>query len=290
MDKNISDRASRLRMSSLSLATSMRGGNFRSVSRGQGIEFSDVREYLPGDNVRSIDWNVTARMGRAFIKQYEEDRELNVFVILDCSLSMLSGFRKKTKLEAASEISALLILASEHNSGANGAVFFDGEIEFSCPPKSGRENAMMILSKLNNLAYSTAKAGSALPNAIRGAASLLKKRSLVFVISDFRIDGYQNEIAVLAQKNDVVAVRITTPSDSELPKVGTLPFSDPETGKSLQLPTSSEQFSKAWFDANRYNTDLWYENCLKRGISPLCISTAEDPVLALNKFFALRKK
>ena len=146
----LAKRASQLRLSAISLAENMRNGSFKSLYRGQGIEFSDVREYLHGDNVRAIDWNVTARMGRAFIKQYEEDRELSVFLILDCSRSMRLG-TAHTRLEKATEAAALLLLACEHNAGAIGAVFFDGKIQFSCPPKPGRENSMMILSKLDKI-------------------------------------------------------------------------------------------------------------------------------------------
>ena len=142
--ERLSRRASLLNLSALTLAENLKNGGFKSVFRGQGIEFSDVREYFPGDNVRSIDWNVTARMGKPFIKQYEEDRELTVFLILDCSLSMKGGSFEKTRLSQACEAAALLLFAAKKNEGAAGAVFFDGEIQFSCPPKSGKKNSMLI--------------------------------------------------------------------------------------------------------------------------------------------------
>lgn len=284
----LAKKASQLRIAAISLAENMRNGSFKSLYRGQGIEFSDVREYLPFDNVRSIDWNVTARMGKAFIKQYEEDRELSVFLILDCSRSMETGSLAATRLDSASEAAALLLLAAEHNSGAVGAVFFDGEIKFSIAPKSSRENVSIILSKLDkidSMPESEKSDGSCLPNAIQGAAKLLKKRSLIFILSDFRTSQWEKPFARLAQKNDVVAIRITDSTDSELSPIGTVPFIDPETKKLGVFPTLSKRFKAEWRESNRQRLDLWKEFCIKHGASPILLSTAEDPALVLSKFF-----
>ena len=283
----LAQRASSLRLAAITLAENMRNGSFKSLYRGQGIEFSDVREYLNGDNVRSIDWNVTARMGRPFIKQYEEDRELSVFLILDCSRSMELG-SDVTRLSLAQEASALLLLACEHNAGAMGAVFFDGKIQFSCPPKAGRENSMMILSKLDkidSIPESEKSDGSALSNAINGAAKLLKKRSLVFILSDFRSGRWEKPFARLAQKHDVVALRITDPSDSELPEIGTIPFYDAESKKKSLFPTLSRRFKAQWREANQKRSEQWKDFCSKHGAFPLSISTQEDAVSTLQRFF-----
>ena len=283
----LAQRASSLRLAAITLAENMRNGSFKSLYRGQGIEFSDVREYLNGDNVRSIDWNVTARMGRPFIKQYEEDRELSVFLILDCSRSMELG-SDVTRLSLAQEASALLLLACEHNAGAMGAVFFDGKIQFSCPPKAGRENSMMILSKLDkidSIPESEKSDGSALSNAINGAAKLLKKRSLVFILSDFRSSRWEKPFARLAQKHDVVALRITDPSDSELPEIGTIPFYDAESKKKSLFPTLSRRFKAQWREANQKRSEQWKDFCSEHGAFPLTISTQEDAVSTLQRFF-----
>ncbi len=280
-------RANILRIASAPVAQNMRNGNFKSLFRGQGIEFSDVRDYNPGDNVRAIDWNVTARMGRPFIKQYEEDRDLQVFFIMDRSFSMYSGSRDSSKIEASTEAAALLVLASDINASSMGAVFFDGEIRFSCSPKSGRDQAMFLLSHLDTLEDEIIP-GSALSNALNGAGKLLKKRSLVFIFSDFRSEGWVASLANLALKNDVVAVRVTDPTDSELPHVGTIDFADSETGIHRYLPTSSASFSRAWFEANRRRTDLWKNTCLKHGAFPLELSTSEDPLHVLVRFFNKR--
>ncbi len=291
--EKLSRRASRLKFSSNFLSENMLNGNFKSLFHGQGIEFSDVRDYLPGDNVRAIDWNVTAKMGRPFIKQYEEDKELSIFIILDDSISMDSGSNGRSKKDAARETAAILLLAAEKNAGATGAVFFDGAIKFSCQPKSGREHAMMILSKLDRLDANEEYVrtnGSVLGNAIQGAGKILRKRSLVFLLSDFRSGDWETPFARLAQKHDVIALRITDSTDSELPEIGTVPFFDSESGKSAIFPTSSKSFKMSWFEANRSRLDYWKDFCTKHGAYPLTLSTAEDPVAVLTKFFSQKAR
>ncbi len=304
---NLVKRSAQLQLLAFTLAENLRSGSFKSLSCGHGIEFSDVREYLPGDSVRSIDWNVTARFGRPFIKQYEEDRELSVFFVVDRSLSMFTGSyvpgslvpqtskntasanEARLKIQTASEVAALLLLASERNAGANGAVLFDGAIQKSVPPKAGRDYAMMILSLLDDISSCKVK-GSALANALKGAYQLLKKRSLVFVISDFRVSGWEQSFAALCQKHDVVAVRITDAIDSELPSLGMVSFFDTETKKRMLLPTSSKKFKMAWFMNNRSRSEVWHDFCIKHGASPLVISTAEDVSLALSRFLGSKQK
>ncbi len=281
-------RASLLRLESAKIADALKNGNFKSLYRGQGIEFSDVRDYLPGDNVRSIDWNVTARMGRAFIKQYEEDKELQVFFILDRSLSMLSGSRGRTRLATASEACALLLLAAEQTASATGAVFFDGKIRFALEPKAGHTQTMILLSHLDAPEEDTST-GSVLANALTGAGKLLKKRSLVFIFSDFRVNRWLKPFAQLAQKHDVVAVRITDPLDSELPRMGTVPFTDTESGVQRTFPTMSKAFSRAWFEDNRARLDRWHTECVRHGGYPLTLSTEEDVLAVLTRFFSTRR-
>ena len=171
-------KATYLRIAARKLADSMKSGGFRSLYRGQGIEFAGVREYLRGDDVRSIDWNVTARMGKPFVKMFDEEHELEIFLIVDRSASMFTGSKGKVKYETAAEVSALLALAGEINECPVGAVFFDGKIHFSCVPEAGRERTMHILSKLDE--FNGAVKGSVLGNAITGAVKMLNHHSLLF--------------------------------------------------------------------------------------------------------------
>jgi uncharacterized protein (DUF58 family) len=285
--ESLAKQASLLRIASVKLADSLRSGTFRSLYRGQGIEFSGVREYLPGDDVRAIDWNVTARMGKPFVKLFEEEHELQIFLIVDRSFSMFTGSGKKSRYETAAEAAAVITMAAEINASSVGAVIFDGEIRFSCSPESGRRRTMLLLTRLDET-DGTGCAGSVLGSALAGAGKLLKKRSLVFVLSDFRSTSWVNPLASLAQKHDVVAVRITDKVDNELPEMGTVPFVDSESKMRLVLPTSLPSFRNAWRADNRQQFMRWQENCKKHGALPLDIGTDDDPVGVLSEFFARR--
>ena len=290
--EKLSKKASRLRLSAISLSENMRNGGFRSLYKGQGIEFNDVREYLYGDNVRSIDWNVSARMGRAFVKQYEEDKELSIFLILDISESMENAFSEKSKLLQVRETAALILLAAEQIGGAVGTVFFDGEIRFSLAPKSGKKNTMILLSKLDKIGSDVEdekKTGSALSSAILGAEKLLKKRSLIFILSDFRTSGWEKSFALLSQKNDVVAIKIVSPSDLNFPEIGTATFFDAETKKTGFFPTLSKKFKKEWHDAEEKRRENFKDFCAKRGAFPIILSTEDDSVAVLSRFFQSKK-
>ncbi|MGN0728077.1 DUF58 domain-containing protein [Treponema sp.] len=287
MKNDISRRASLLHLSSLSLAEKMKSGSFRSLYRGHGIEFSGVREYLRGDDVRAIDWNVTARMGKPFVKMFEEERELDVFIIVDSSLSMAVESGRQTKLEKAMECASLLTLASFYNSSPVGAVVFDGALDFFCSPESGKKHALMLLSHFENEKRKI-QPGSVLNSALRAAEKLLKKRSLVFVISDFRTVEWQASFARLCQKNDVIAIRIVDALDSCIPSVGSVLFSDPETGYEAVLPTSSKKFVRRWREENEQRTENWSRDCIRHGGIPLFISTVQDPAAELIKFFTSR--
>ena len=297
-------RASSLQVTSRTLFESLRSGSFKSIYKGRGIEFSGVREYFLGDDVRSIDWNVTARMGRPFVKQFEEDRELVLFLVVDGSLSMATGGGKlaRNRLHTGCEVAALMALAASLGGGSVGGVIFDGDIRYSHKPRAGNNQALMFLNQLEVVLQSSedeaekeqsqlslASPGSNLHKALRGAASLLKKRSLVLVVSDFRTAGYQQDLAFLAYRHDVIAVRITDPVDYQLEGVGSLPFVDPESGYRRVLPTSSTSFQQAWKDADKKRVERWKSECYRRGAWPLTISTQEDVAVALQRFFSGRE-
>ena len=282
-------KASQLRLSALSIAEGIRTGGFRSFLRGQGVEFTGVRDYLYGDDIRNIDWNVTARIGKPYIKLHQEDKDFIVFLIVDQSLSMDTGFASKSRLETANETAALLAFAAEQNSSPVGGVFFDGDVRFSSAPKTGRNQVMLLLSHLD--AYSqNRKTGSLLTNSLQGAYQLLKNRSLVVVISDFRVGGYEKALARLATAHDVIAVCITDVSDFELPQAGFLSFIDPETKEIQYLSTSSAAFQKNWNEYGEKRLERWNSLCLKRGVTPLQISTKSGPAAVLSKFFSQKEK
>ena len=280
-----------LRLLAEDIADGMKSGNFRSLYRGQGIEFAGVREYNRGDDIRTIDWNVTARMGRPYIKIFEEERELQIFLIVDSSRSMQleSGGDRRTKYASAAEAAALVAIAADINACPTGAVFFDGAINFSCQPGLGKENTMQILNHLDRLPPSSEQ-GSVLANAISAAAKVLRKRTLVFILSDFRCGEWEKPLINLAQKNDVIAIRLHDESDDELPSLGTVTFQDVESGLKMSLPSSSPAFKKEWRNYNEMNQNRWQSFCIKHGIMPVELDTKTEPVQVLNQIFARKAK
>ena len=285
-DENLVKKASYLKFLARELADSLKTGNFRSLFRGQGIEFEGVRDYIRGDDVRSIDWNVTARMGHPFVKVFEEERELQVLLILDNSASMMIKNDNKSKFEVARYASALITIACELNSCSIGAIFFDGVINFCTKPFFSKNQIMLILNKLFKLNENPVK-GSVLNSALIDAGRILKKRSLVFVFSDFCSDGWQKSMIALAKKNDVLAFKLCDSVDYEFFDFGSVVFKDAESDIKMLLPTSSKKFKKDWHNYNQQRLQNWKEFCLKHGIIPVIMNTKDDPLEILNN--ALKK-
>ncbi|MBQ9238090.1 MAG: DUF58 domain-containing protein [Treponema sp.] len=287
--ESLARRASFLRLTSRTVSESIRAGSFRSLVRGQGIEFNGVRDYVRGDDIRAIDWNVSARMGRPYVKLFEAERELTMCVVLDASFSMRSGTGARTKYAVAAEAVALLAFAAEHNGCPFGAVFFDAAVRFSGEPKVGTKHTMVVLKKLDECATGGGR-GSVLPNALTGSGSLLRTRALVFIFSDFRSVGWEAPLARLSQVHDCVAVRVTTPADEAIPPVGTLPVVDSETDVRTVFPTLSTAFRREWKTAADSRAARWYAVCRRRGVTPLSLSTTDDPAAVLASFFAQKRR
>ena len=280
-------KASYLRIVARDLAEGMKAGSFRSLYRGQGIEFEGVREYIRGDDIRNIDRNVTARMATPYVKVFEEERELQIFNIVDSSESMRLETTNRTKYAVAAEAAALITIAAEINSCPAGTVLIDGDIHFSCKPKFDKQNTMTILQNLDRLPEITKK-GSALASALNGAGKLLTTRSLVFVFSDFRSADWEKSLVALSSKHDVVAMRLHDSYDEELPELGTVVFEDVESGLKMDLPSSSESLKKEWKNYNNGLTNVWHDFCIKHGIMPVILDTKYEPLQVLNQTFALK--
>ena len=280
-DTSLIKKASYLKIRARELAESFKSGNFRSLFRGQGIEFEGVRDYIRGDDVRTIDWNVTARMGHAFVKVFEEERELQVLLIMDNSESMMIKHDKKSKFEIAQDASALITIACELNSCSLGAIFFDGQINFCTKPLLNKSQTMLILNKISQKNETPVK-GSVLDSALISASRILKKRSLVFIFSDFRSKGWQKALVALAKKNDVLAFNIFDSFDYQFPELGSVVFKDAETGSKMILPTTSKKFQKSWQNFNQQKLQNWKDFCLKHGVIPVIMNTKDEPLEILN--------
>ncbi len=218
------------------LVNSLFTGEYRSVFKGQGMEFAEVREYQPGDEVRSIDWNVTARMGKPFVKRYIEERELTVMLAVDLSGSERFGTRKRFKSELASELAAVLAMSAIRNNDRVGAVLFSDRIEHVVPPRKGRKHALRLMRDL--LAFEPVGRGTDLAGALEYTQKMLAHKAIIFVVSDFQTAELEQPLKLLAQRHDVVAVTVDDPSEQVLPDIGLARFVDPETGHTLDVDTS----------------------------------------------------
>ena len=218
------------------LVNSLFTGEYRSVFKGQGMEFSEVREYQPGDEVRSIDWNVTARMRKPYVKRYIEERELTVMLVVDLSGSERFGTRKRFKSELASELAAVLAMSAIRNNDRVGAVLFTDRIEHVVPPRKGRRHALRLMRDL--LAFQPVGSGTDIASAVDYAGKMLAHKAIIFLVSDFQSEDLEQPLKLLAQRHDVVAVTVDDPSEHELPDLGLARFVDPESGKTLDVDTS----------------------------------------------------
>jgi uncharacterized protein (DUF58 family) len=271
------------------LAEDLLSGDYRSIFKGQGIEFDEVRHYERGDDVRSIDWNVSARFGIPYVKMYREEREMVVCIILDNSASMhAAGGSELTRYEQGLLAAALIALSADRAGQRVGAVFFDRTINRIFPPRKGKPHTMALISAA--LENHPKEKGTGLGIALTGAGRLLKRRSLLVVISDFLCLNWEHEMGDMSRKHDVIALRISSPLDKEIKGGGLLTLEDPETGLKLRAPSGFRSFRSAWADWHEERRRLWESICRRSGAALLDISTDEDASAALIRFFSERRR
>jgi uncharacterized protein (DUF58 family) len=244
LPREIVKKVHRIRIRTNRLVDAGLGGEYHSVFRGRGMEFSEVREYVPGDDVRSIDWNVTARTGVPHVKKYVEERDLTVLVILDVSASQSFGSMYLTKRELMAELAGLLAFAAVKNNDRVGALFATDRLELYLPPRKGVDHALAIV---RDALYVTPRGRKTDLNlALRNAAALLKQRSVVFILSDFLDSGYEKALKMLRRRHDVVAIPITDPREEDLPARGLVRLRDAETGATRVFDAADPDFRARW--------------------------------------------
>lgn len=226
------------------LVNSLFSGEYRSVFKGQGMEFSEVREYQPGDEVRSIDWNVTARMRRPYVKRYIEERELTVMLAVDLSGSGRFGTRQRFKSELASELSAVLAMSAIRNNDRVGTLLFTDRIEHVVPPRKGRKHALRLIRDL--LVFHPKGRGTDIAGATDYMNKMLPNKTIIFLVSDLMAPAIERPLKLLAQRHDVVAVTVEDPSELVLPDVGLARLVDPETGDTVDVDTSDPRVRDAY--------------------------------------------
>ncbi len=263
-------------------------GEYHSAFKGRGMSFSEVREYQYGDDVRNIDWNVTARSGHAHVKVYEEDRELTVMLIVDISRSSFFGTQNQFKSELIAEIAAVIAFSAITNNDKVGAILFTEDVEKYIPPKKGRKHILRIIREI--IYFEPKKKGTHLEQAFIYLNNIQKKRTISFVLSDFMNDGYESSLSVAGKKHDIIGLQVYDEFEKSLPNIGLIQAVDPETGKNRIIDTSSEAVRKIY--ASRYNTFCsYFENAFKKGRADhVKISTTDDYVKLLLQFFKMRSK
>ena len=263
-------------------------GQYRSHFKGSGVQFSEHRVYLPGDDVRHIDWKVSARSRDPLIKKYEEERELTVFLIVDVSGSEFFGSTSRLKAEVSAEVAAMLAHAAIHSGDRVGALLFAGGVEKVIPPKKGRPHILRIVKDL--LTYEPKSKGTDLAGALDAAGRIMKHKGVVFVLSDFIAKDYQTALNRLARKHDVVAVRVGDEREQLVPNIGRVLWLDPETGQEALVDTGSYAFKK-WFKEFQEKQLAESQSIFKKGkVDELRILTKEDYGDAVVRYFRARSR
>jgi uncharacterized protein (DUF58 family) len=265
-------------------------GEYHSVFKGRGMEFDEVRPYQPGDEVRTIDWNVTARMNEPFVKRFVESRELTVMLVVDASGSNDYGTTQRFKREIAAELAAVLSFAATNNNDKVGLLIFTDRTELFIPPRKGRRHILRIVREM--LAFQPTGRGTNIAHALDSVNRILKRRSIVFLISDFQADpaDYRKEIYLANRRHDVIAVDLHDPMDTDIANVGIIALEDAETGEMVLVDTSDRRWRDA-FNANVSAHESAKVSLFNRaGVDRLDIDTGRDYVDELTLFFQRRER
>ncbi len=260
--KEILKKVRKIEIKTRRLSDHVFGGEYHSSFKGRGMTFSEVRQYQFGDDVRAIDWNVTARYNEPYIKVFEEERELTMMLMVDVSGSELFGTSNQFKKDTITEIAATLAFSATQNNDKVGLALFSDEIELFIPPKKGKSHVLRIIRELIEFKPKSRKTN--ISEALRFLSSVLKKKAIVFVLSDFMDNDYEKTLKIAANKHDVTGIRVYDRYDEEIPNLGMVPMQDSETGSIELVNTSSKKIRKNYRD-NALNLANYYENTFKRG-------------------------
>lgn len=277
-------RVRRIEIKTRGLSNHIFSGEYQAAFKGRGMSFSEVREYTPGDDVKTIDWNVTARFSHPYVKIFEEERELTMMLLVDISPSAWFGTRHRTKRELITEIAAVLSFAAIANSDKVGVLFFSNKVEKFIPPKKGRTHVLRIIREL--VALEPEQPGpTQIAPALEHLHRMIRKRTICFVLSDMISKPYEKELQLAARKHDLIGIQVFDPADQQLPKAGIIQFEDAESGEPIWVDTGDQQARKHYAEAYHFFEEYGKHAFRKSGASRLQISTAEDYVKALQGFF-----
>jgi uncharacterized protein (DUF58 family) len=270
------------------LVQTMFAGDYHSVFKGRGMNFEDVREYQPGDEIRAIDWNVTARLGTAFVKKFTEERELTVVLVVDVSASGNFGSVAQSKRELAAEVACVLAFSAIRNNDKVGLLLFSDRVELFIPPKKGRSHTLRIIREI--LFFEPAGRGTAPALALDYLNNVVTRRAVVFFISDFQTSDFSRELSVSGRRHDFIALHIQDEREENLPNVGIITLEDAETGEQIEINTA-DRTTRARFNALAETQRTELNRTLRRNnIDAISLRTGENYLPALRSFFKQRER
>lgn len=286
--KELLKKVRRIEIKTRHLSNQIFAGEYHSAFKGKGMTFSEVREYQYGDDIRNIDWNVTARFNHPYVKIYEEERELTVMLLLDMSGSENFGTNKQLKRELIAELTAVLSFSANFNNDKIGAILFTDTVEKFIPPKKGKKHILRIVTEV--LTFKPISNKTNIKLALEYFSNAIKKKSTAFIISDFMDEGFESAIKIASKKHDLIAIKVSDKRESELPALGLMYVKDPETNQIVLIDTSKSSIRKEYAKYFSLKNNELKEIFLRYNIDNMMIHTGDDYVKPLMQMFKMRAK
>ena len=291
MQLTISDilkKVKELEIKSKKLTSNIFTGEYHSAFKGRGMSFKEVREYAAGDDIRFIDWNTSARFGHPFSKIFEEERELTVMLLIDCSASNLAGINAQQKKDLIAEMAAVLAFSATSNNDKVGALFFTGKTELFVPPKKGKDHVLYIVRQLLTMEPSNKETN--IGEALRFFNQTLRHKGIVFLISDFETRGYEKALKTVSRRHDCIAIQIQDRLEYQFPNLGLVPLQDAESGEIVWVDSNDKLFTEMWRRSHQANNAAVQQTIEKSGWDFIRFETGENYVQTLQGFFIKRMK
>lgn len=286
--KRILSKIQHLELKTRSLVETAFAGQYRSVFKGRGMNFEEVREYQPGDEVRTIDWNVTARLGHPYVKKFTEEREMTVMLVVDVSASGAFGSVDLSKRELAAEVACVLAFSAIRNNDKVGLMLFSDHVELYIPPKKGRIHTLRLIREI--LFFEPRGLGTAPGQALCYLNRVLTRKAVVFLLSDFQARPFDRELGATARRHDLIAMPVRDPRESDLPDAGIVVFEDAETGEQIEVDTSDASVRAAYAHLVERRREQWQRTFRRKRVDAIALATDEDYLPPLRAFFRTRER
>ena len=290
MSKDILKKVRQIEIRTKNLVNDFFGGDYHSNFKGRGMTFSEVREYQPGDDIRFIDWNVTARTGKPYIKVFEEERELTVLLLIDVSSSGVFGSKSVLKIDLGIEIASVLGFSAIKNNDKVGLILFSDDVNKYIPPKKGKSHVLRLITDLVNYDYSQDQNKTSIKNVLEFASKISNRKSVIFLISDFVDDNFWPEIKHLNFKHDLIGIQIYDLFEKEFPNLGLVEVHDSESGEKVWIDTSNKKTRLNFSKNFTQKLEEFSQNCKNIGFDLIQVGTNQDYIKILTHFFKKRAK